>query len=224
MRPPAVQLQIRFDFDLDVPADLATADPDALQRALTDVLGAMVLKGLPAIAGKQLASAGVRIARHAHAVSVRVEPPATEIDRALLTRAAPHLTDDELRRLAGRLAGKLPEQDEERLKVARRNGLAVANEFRLVPGVVHAVLTSDQPGTLDATLNLTNGCVMIEPHDRGKRLLPGQHEVDVEIPGAGVRVRASYAGCTISGPVIEVSIAEIARHRDALIALWQRAA
>lgn len=223
MKPPAVQLQITFDFDLDVPSEMAASDPAGLQRALTEALGAMVLQGLPTIAGKQLARSGIRIARHAHALSVRVEAPAAEIDRELLTGAAPHLTDDELRRLAGKLVGQLPDKAEDRHKLARRQGLAVANEFRLVPGVVHAVLTSEQPGTLDATLNLTNGSVMIEPHDRNKRLLPGQHEVEVEIPGAGLRVKAGYAGHTISGPVIEVAIAEIARHRDALIGLWQQA-
>lgn len=223
MKPPAVRLQLNFDFQLSVPEALASTDPAALQRALTEALGAMVLQGLPTIAAKQLARSGISIDRHSHTLAVSAEAPAVEIDRALLVSAAPHLTDDELRRLAGRVVGKLPDKPDEQHKVVRRQALALANEFRLVPGVVHAVLTSEEPGTLEATLNLTNGSVMIESHDRQKRLLPGQHEVVVEVPGAGLKLKASYAGHTISGPVIEVAIAELARNRDALVGLWQQA-
>lgn len=224
MKPPAVRLQLQFDFQLAVPEQMASADAESLQRALTEALGTMVLQGLPTIAAKQLARVGVSIMQQSHAVAASVDPSTAEIDRELLVTAAPHLTDDELRRLAGRVAGKLPERPEEQIKTARRHALALANEFRLVPGVVHAVLTSEQPGTLDATLNLTNGSVMIESHDRQKRLLPGQHEVAIEVPGAGLRLKANYAGHTISGPVIEVAVAELARHRDALIELWQQSA
>jgi hypothetical protein len=222
MKPPAVRLQLSFDFQLSVPEGLASAEADVLQRTLTEALGTMVLQGLPTIAAKQLARSGIAIEQHSHEVAVSARAPAVEIDRALLVSAAPHLTDDELRRLAGRVVGKLPDKPDERFKALRRQALALANEFRLVPGVVHAVLTSEQPGTLDATINLTNGSVMIESHDRQKRLLPGQHEVVVEVPGAGLRLKASYAGHTISGPVIEVAIAELAAHRDALIGLWQQ--
>ncbi|MDX5363847.1 MAG: hypothetical protein LPJ91_06825 [Pseudazoarcus pumilus] len=224
MKPPAVRLQLNFDFQLAVPDQMAAADAEALQRTLSDALGAMVLQGLPTIAAKQLARVGVSIVQQSHVLAASVDTSAAEIDRELLVAAAPHLTDDELRRLAGRVAGKLPERHDEQIKAARRHALALANEFRLVPGVVHAVLTSEQPGALDATLNLTNGSVMIESHDRQKRLLPGQHEVAVEVPGAGLRLKASYAGHTISGPVIEVPIAELASHRDALIGLWQQSA
>lgn len=224
MKPPAVRLQLHFDFQLAVPEQMASADAETLQRTLTEALGSMVLQGLPTIAAKQLARVGVSIVQQSHALAASVDPSTAEIDRELLVSAAPHLTDDELRRLAGRVAGKLPERPDEQIKTARRHALALANEFRLVPGVVHAVLTSEQPGTLDATLNLTNGSVMIESHDRNKRLLPGQHEVAIEVPGAGLRLKANYAGHTISGPVIEVAVAELARHRDALIGLWQQSA
>ncbi|MDX5444763.1 MAG: transposon-transfer assisting family protein [Zoogloeaceae bacterium] len=223
MKPSAVRLQLSFDFQLSVPEALASADADVLQRTLTEALGTMVLQGLPTIAAKQLARSGITIERHSCAVAASDQAPAVEIDRALLVAAAPHLTDDELRRLAGRVLGKLPATPDEQFKAVRRHALALANEFRLVPGVVHAVLTSEQPGTLDATINLTNGSVMIESHDRQKRLLPGQHEVAVEVPGAGLRLKASYAGHTISGPVIEVPIAELAGNRDALVGLWQQA-
>lgn len=224
MKSPAVRLHLAFDFDLSLPDQMEPVDPLSLERTLTEVLGAMVLQGLPTIAGKQLARSGISIARHRHAMTVQVDEAADGIDREFLIAAAPHLTEEELRRLAGRVSGKLPDKEDERLKIARRHGLAVANEFRLVTGVVHAALTSEQAGRLDASLNLTNGSVMIEGHDRNKRLMPGQHEVALEIPGAGLRLKASYAGHTISGPVIEVSIAEIAKHRDALVALWQQSA
>lgn len=224
MKSPAVRLQLAFEFQLSVPPELAAADPTALQHALNEALGAMVLQGLPTIASKQLARSGVSIERHSHVLSVSVDASAAEIDRDVLLAAAPHLTDDELRRLAGRIAGKLPAGRDEQIKFARRNALAIANEFRLVPCVVHAVLTSEQPGTLDATLNLTNGSVMIESHDRQKRLLPGQHEVAVEVAGAAAQLKASYAGHTISGPVIEVPVSELTNHRDTLIGLWQQAA
>ena len=85
-------------------------------------------------------------------------------------------------------------------------------------------MSNEQPGTLEATLNLTNGSVMIEAHDRSKRLLAGQEDVAIEIAAVAERLPANFAGHTISGPVIEVTVAEISRHRDALIGLWQQGA
>lgn len=224
MKPPSVRLQLIFDLDLTLPADALGSDPAALQRRIAESLGAMVLQGLPTIAAKQLAKADIAVAGSAHRLSVTsiateaVDP----LVREAMVASAPHLTDDEYVRLAVRIGDRLSADPDERSRMLRRQALAIANEFRLVPCVVHAVLTSEQPGTLDATLNLTNGSVMVEAHDRSKRLLPGQHEVEVEVPAAGLRFKASYAGHTISGPVIEAPVCEIARHRDALIGLWQK--
>lgn len=227
MKAHTVRLQLIFDLDLTLPADALGSDPAALQRRIADSLGAMVLQGLPTIAAKQLAKTHIAVAGSAHRLSVtRVTTEPTEtldpLVREAMVAAAPHLTDDEYLRLAARIGDTLPADSDARVRQLRRHALAIANEFRLVPCVVHAVLTSEQPGALEATLNLTNGSVMVEAHDRSKRLLPGQHEVSVEVPGAGLRLKASYAGHTISGPVIEAPIGEIARYRDALIGLWQK--
>lgn len=223
MKSPAVHVKLAFDFQLSIPQEMSELPAEALQQSLTKALGAMVLQGLPTIAAKQLAASGVSIERHSHTITLDVEAAPAALERETLLRAAPHLTDDELRRLAGRLQGPLPDKPDERNKLVRRQALAFANEFRLVSGTVHAVLTSEQPGALEATLNLTNGSVMIEPHDRQKRLLPGQPEVVFAPRGADVKLKAAYAGHTISGPVIEMSIDEIASQRDVLIGLWQQA-
>lgn len=220
MKPSNARMQLVFDFELSVPDELAALDPSALKVRLGEILGAMVVQGLPTIAGKQLAKSGVTIVGQTHQIAA-AGMVASNIDRAELIAAAPHLTDDELARLAQRAGTKLAGGAEDRLRALRRHALAIANEFRLVPCVVHVVLTSEQPGELSATLNLTNGSIMVEGQDRQKRLLPGQHGVSIEIPAAGVKLPGTYAGHTISGPVIEVAVADIAKHRDVLIGAWQ---
>lgn len=222
MKPANVRLQLAFDLELSVPDALAGERPDVLQAKLAEALGAMVLQGLPTIAAKQLGKAAVQVVSSRHGLATSVLAAGAGVARAELVAAAPHLTDAELDRLAARSADKLPPAGAERERGLRRQALAMVGEFRLVPCVVHAVLTSEQPGTLDASLNLTNGSVMIEAHDRQKRLLPGQSAVSVDVPSIGVKLGGSYAGHTISGPVIEVTVSELSRHRDALVALWQQ--
>ncbi|AUN95317.1 hypothetical protein [Pseudazoarcus pumilus] len=224
MKPANVRLQIHFDLQLAVPDELATMDPQQLKARLAEMLGAMVLQGLPTIAGKQLARAGVELRAHAHAIQATALSPTSSVERDELVTAAPHLTDAELEGLVARAGHALPEAASDRLRALRRHGLAIANEFRLVPCVVHAMMSNEQPGTLEASLNLTNGSVMIEAHERSKRLLAGQEDVAVEIAGVDEHLPANYAGHTISGPVIEVTVAEISRHRDALLGLWQQGA
>jgi hypothetical protein len=224
MKPANVRLQLHFDLQLAVPDELAAADPERLRAQLSETLGAMVLQGLPTIAGKQLARADAQVVAHSHVLEATALARTSSVEHDELVTAAPHLTDAELERLLARAGHALPESASERLRALRRHGLAIANEFRLVPCLVHAVMSNDQPGTLEASLNLTNGSVMVESHERNKRLQAGQEDVAVEITAIGVRLPASFAGHTISGPVIEVTVAEIARHRDALIGLWQQGA
>lgn len=224
MKPANVRLQIHFDLQLAVPEELAAADSEQLKARLGETLGAMVLQGLPTIAGKQLARVGAQVLSHSHAIETSALSLTSSVEHDELVTAAPHLTDAELERLVARAGHALPEAASDRLRALRRHGLAIANEFRLVPCVVHAIMSNEQAGTLEASLNLTNGSVMIEAHERGKRLLAGQEGVAVEIAAVAERLPANYAGHTISGPVIEVTVAEISRHRDALIGLWQQGA
>lgn len=225
MKPLPVRLDLAFHLELKLPPELSAADPARLQQQLAEALGAMVLQGLPTIATKQLAKSGVEVKGSGVKLSVQTLTPEISAGlKELLPGVAPHLTDEELRVLTAFAAGLPGAAAPEELKRAlRRKALSIANEFRLVPCRVHALLTSGEAGVLEAVLNLTNGSVMVEAQDRQKRLHPGQSQVGVEVPQAQVSLEGAYAGHTISGPVIEVQVTSMGTHRDALIGLWQQA-
>lgn len=221
MSQPDLKLNITFEFELSAPNGLLELGHENLCKAMHDLLGPMVLQGMPTVTAKQLGKAGVSVLSHHHHLDVANTAAAT-IPRAEYVAAGPHLTDDELLQLARRTSGKLPAIEGERARVLRRHALALAGEFRMIPCVVHARLSSGKDAQLQGRLNLTNGSVLLGDRDRQSRLQPKQDSLRVEGSGTGVGLKASCAGHTLSGPVIEVPLAELAEHRDALIGLWQK--
>jgi len=217
-----LKLSLTFDFDLKAPESLLQGDHETLCRTLNDILGTMVLQGMPTITGKQLAKAGIDVVAHHHHVAV-VNSAARAIPREALVAAAPHLTDGELVVLAQRLHGKLPPTPAEQARFVRRHALALVNDFRMVACAVTARLTSGQEARLAGKLNLTNGSVLVGEGDRQKRLQANQGALRVEVGAPGMALPAQCAGHTLSGPVIEVGLADLAAHRDTLIGLWQAA-
>ncbi len=217
-----LKLSVAFDFELQAPEGLLNGEHEALCRALSDILGTMVLQGMPTVTGKQLAKAGISIVSHHHHLSV-VNTAAAEVPREVLVAAAPHLTDAELTELAHRVRGKLPQAAAEQGRFARRHALALVSDFRMVPCTVVARLTSGEEGRLAAKLNLTNGSVLVDERDRGRRLQANQGPLRVECGEPPLALPAQCAGHTLSGPVIEVALAALAGQRDRLIGLWQGA-
>lgn len=214
-----LRLRITFDFELAAPGALATSDHEALCREMHSLLGPLVFQGMPTVTAKQLAKAGAAILGHHHHLDVR-NLAAPTIAREALIAAAPHLTDDELDQLGHRATAKAPAAADELQRFLRRQALAMVNDYRLVPCTVEARLNSGADARLTATLNLTNGSVMVGERDRQHRLQAKQDEITV-VAGS-VRLPASCAGHTLSGPVIEVAVSEIARSRTPLIASWQK--
>ncbi len=221
MSQPDLKLSITFEFELSAPGELRELGHENLCKAMHDLLGAMVLQGMPTVTAKQLGKAGVSVLSHHHHLDV-ANAAAAAIPRAEYVAAAPHLTDDELVQLARRTSGKLPVIEGERARVLRRHALALVGEFRMVPCVVHARLSSGKDAQLQGRLNLTNGSVLLGEQDRQSRLQPNQDSLRVEGGGTAVGLKASCAGHTLSGPVIEVPLTELAAHRDTLIGLWQK--
>lgn len=223
MKPTNLRLQLQFDLQLVVPEEILAGSPEEMRIRLSEALGAMVLQGLPTIAAKQLARTGIELARHEHALQVVPVPQAVTVSLEDLVAAAPHLTDDELIQLTARLKNGLLSDAADRQRALRRQALALVNEFRCVPCIVHGETLAGKADTLDAVLNLTNGSVMVEAHDRSRRISTDKGKTRVELAQGKVRMPANCAGSTISGPVIEVAVADLAAHRDALIGLWQKA-
>lgn len=215
-----LKITVGFEFELEAPPAFVDASHEKLCKAVQELLGAMVLQGMPTVTAKQLAKAGISVVSHHHHLDV-VNSAVAAVPREELIAAGPHLTDDELDQLGRRSAGRVPLADAERARFLRRHALALVGEFRMVPCVVEARLISGKDGTLDARLNLTNGSVLVSERDRQSRLQANQDGLVVAIAG-DVRLRGACAGHTLSGPVIEVTLGELSAHRDALIAVWQQ--
>lgn len=217
MSTARLKLRITFDFEVDAPTSLAQTEHTELCRRISELLGPLVLQGMPTITAKQLAKAGATLTGHHHHLEVG-NLAAPSIPREALVGAAPHLTDDELEQLGRRAAPKAPAGGDELLRYLRRQALAMINEYRLVPCTIEARLKSGGDVRLNATLNLTNGSVMVSERDRQHRI---QAEPITVIAADGTaRLSASSAGHTLSGPVIEVAVASLARYRDPLIQSW----
>lgn len=216
-----LKLTVSFEFELEAPAAFVDGSHEKLCKAVQELLGAMVLQGMPTVTAKQLGKAGIAVVSHHHHLDV-VNTAAAAAPREELIAAGPHLTDDELDQLARRSAGRVPLADAERARFLRRHALALAGEFRMVPCVVAARLNSGKDATLTARLNLTNGSVLVSDQDRQSRLQAHQDGLVVAVQGADVRLRGACAGHTLSGPVIEVALGELAAHHDTLIAIWQK--
>lgn len=216
-----IKLQLSFDLDIEAPERLLALAHEDLCKTFSEILGAMVFRGLPTVAGKQLAKAGARIAAHHHHLDVR-SLSARALPREALIAAAPHLTDEELDKLAYQAQGKLPELPDALHRHLRRHALKLVGDFRFLPCTVSAKLSSGAPAKLEGKLNLTNGSVLIGERDRQSRLQANQGAIVVEPADTGVQLEASCAGHTLSGPVIEVSVMQLAAHRDPLIQAWLR--
>lgn len=220
MSPGNLKLSLAFDFELKAPESLLQGDHEALCRALHDILGTMVLQGMPTVTGKQLAKAGISVVAYDHRLDV---VNTAVIPRDTLVAAGPHLTDRELVELAHRIHGKLPPVSADQARFVRRHALALVSDFRMVPCAVAARLSSGQEACLAGKLNLTNGSVQVGERDRHKRLQANQGPLRVEVGDPATALPAQCAGHTLSGPVIEVGLADLAMHRDTLIGLWQGA-
>ncbi|MCL2875417.1 MAG: hypothetical protein FWF12_03805 [Betaproteobacteria bacterium] len=216
-----LKLHVAFEFDIAAPDVLLEHDHAALCQKLNDMLGPLVLQGMPKVTTTQLAKAGASIVKHHYHLDAK-SLCVPVIDHAVMVAAAPHLTDEEFHSLACQLAGKMPEDPMELQRLLRRRALAMVNEYRLVPCQVEGKLKSGGTFTditLDATLNLTNGSVMVDEPHRHNHLQQGIGVVT--LVAAAVRITGNCEGHTLSGPVINVSIADISKSRDALIQLWQ---
>ena len=218
-----LKLHVTFEFEIVAPEALLTHNHATLCQKLSEMLGPLVLHGMPKVTATQLAKAGASlIGHHCHLDAKNLSLPA--VDRAAVVAAAPHLTDGELDDLSRQLAGKTPEDPMELQRLLRRRALAVVNEYRLVPCQVEGKLKTggaSTDATLDATLNLTNGSVMIDEHHRHSHLQQGINVITLVAADGAVRMTGNCEGHTLSGPVINVSIADISKSRDALIRLWQ---
>jgi hypothetical protein len=216
-----LKLHVAFDFEIAAPESLLADDHATLCRKLGELLGPLVLQGMPTITGKQLAKAGANIISHHHHIDAE-SLVAPSIDRAKLIAAAPHLTDTELDHIARQAGSKAPSGSEELQRYLRRQALALINDYRLVPCKIEGRLkSSGKEITVSATLNLTNGSVMIDEADRPHHLQQGAGAVTLIAADGSVRLSGNCAGHTLSGPVVDVSIPDIAGARDALIKLWQ---
>lgn len=216
-----LKLTLAFEFELEAPPPFLAESHEKVCKAIQDLLGAMVLQGMPTITAKQLAKAGIAVASQHHHVDV-LNTAAAPVPHEALVAAGPHLTDDELAQLARRTTGRLPAQDGERARFLRRHALALVGDFRMVPCVVNARLTSGKDAALKGRLNLTNGCILLNDQDRQNRLQANQEALQVAVTGTAVQLRAGCAGHTLSGPVIDVSISELALHHASLIECWQK--
>jgi hypothetical protein len=218
-----LKLHVAFDFEIDAPEALLAHDHATLCQKLSDMLGPLVLQGMHKVTKTQLAKAGANLVGHHYHLDVKnLSLPA--IDRAVLVAAAPHLTNEELDDLARQIKGKTPEDPAELQRLLRRRALALANEYRLVPCQIEAKLKSGGTFTditIGATLNLTNGSIMVEEAHRHAHLQQGVGVITLVTANGAVRITGNCEGHTLSGPVINVAIADIAKSRDILIQLWQ---
>ena len=216
------KLRITFDFDVELPESVLSEENAVFQQAVETMLGSMVLQGMPAVTGKQLEKAGGKLCAHTYRLdAMNLQVP--QVSRETLVAAAPHLMDAELDQLARRIAGKLPDADpNEQMRTIRRHALSLVNEYRTVPCVVTAKLTSGTSAQLEGKLNLTNGSVLLGEQNRQVRLQPGQEDIRVTAAEGNVSIPATCAGHTLSGPVIETAIADLVPFRDCLIDIWQK--
>lgn len=216
-----VRLQIRFDFDLEVPAALATADHAQLCKTLAGALGVAVNQGMPTVSAKQLEKLGIRlVAHHHHLDATNLSAPA--VPREAVLAVAPHLTEDEADQVARTAASRMPATAPEQERHLRRAALALVNEYRLVPCQVCAALPNGTPVILQGALNLTNGHVVIGEQHRQTRLRAGSKALPLKIDGTALELAAECSGHTLTGPVLDVAVASLSPHRETLMAAWRR--
>ncbi len=216
-----VRLQLQFDLELAVPDAMAALDHVQLCQTLAGLLGPTVIQGLPVIAGKQLAKAGASVVKHHHRLDAQVKGTAAGIEPSRIMDAAPHLTDAEVTTLAARAAARLPAGEAEQASYLRSQALALVNEYRLVPCLVEATLSSGKPAQIEGKLNLTNGHIFLDASYRQTRLQNAQGPLRVAVDDAAVVLAAECSGHTLTGPVLDVAVKQLVPHRAVLLARWQ---
>ncbi len=215
------KLSISFDFDLTVPAGLSEATEEQLLAKLKEALGPTVFGGMPTVTKKQLAKAG--IALEGHSSRCLVTKTGVCVPPEMVAQAAPHLTEDELTRVAQLAAAKFPQKPAEQMAHLRRVALKFANDYRLVD----CQLTPEQSigGRVEMTahLNLTNGGVLVDDAFKKIKLKTDQGPIAIRVADTDVTLNATLGGHTLGGPLLEVSINDIAANRTRLIERWQTA-
>lgn len=217
------QLRISFEFDLTVSDEVLDCDDATLLARLRQILGATVFDGMPTVTRKQLAKAQIALQAHRSQCDVR-RLGATLIPAAAIASVAPHLTDDEIDRVARQAAAKLPETEADRPAYLRRAAMRLVNDYRLVPCQISAEQSTGGRVDIHAHLNLTNGGVLVDDAFRKVRLKSDQPPIDVSIIDAPIRLQASLGGHTLGGPLLEIPIEALVPHRKDLLERWQASA
>lgn len=215
-----VRLQLQFDLELIAPDSVTALDHARLCQKLAELLGPTVIQGLPVIAGKQLAKAGLRVVKHHHRLDAQARAVA-RIEPARIVEAAPHLTDAEVATLAARAAARLPAAGADQAGYLRSQALALVNEYRLVGCRVEALLSNGKPTQIEGKLNLTNGHIFLDSSHRQTRLQQAQGPLRVAVGETDVVLAAECSGHTLTGPVLDVAVKQLVPHRAALLARWQ---
>ncbi|MBL8447614.1 MAG: hypothetical protein JNJ44_09420 [Zoogloeaceae bacterium] len=220
MKKANLRLQIRFDFALHAPEALLGLDHGELCKKLAMLLGPAVTQGMPTVSAKQLDRAQISLVEHHHHLEVtNLVPAAIPIEQVV--SAAPHLTNDEAASVARRAGSKAPSEPEALQRHLRRLAMETASEYRLVPCITHGVLTSGAAGEVHGDLNLTNGHIFPAEAHKSTRLAAGQPALAVHVEGTSVILQATFSGQTLTGPVLDVAVADLVSHREALLARWQ---
>jgi len=220
MSNPNARLHIAFDFDLVLPDSMLELDEQALMAALQGMLGPTVFNGMPTVSGKQLTKGGVTLVKHAHSCQAnRVGQASLPLEAVIA--AAPHLTDQEVAKVAVTALQKLPSAATQQKAHIRRAALKLASHYRLVACVVSAELSSGGASDIPAHLNLTNGGVLVDDTHKKVRLKQDQSAVAIRFANADFVLHAQLGGHTLGGPLLEVNIDALVPHRAALLARWE---
>ncbi|MBL8438620.1 MAG: hypothetical protein JNM61_10515 [Zoogloeaceae bacterium] len=220
MKKANLRLQIHFDFALHAPDALLNLDHADLCKKIATLLGPAVAQGMPTVSAKQLDRAQIALLEHHHHLDVtHLVPAAIPVEQVVA--AAPHLTDDEAAGVARRAGSKAPTDPEALLRHLRRLAMETASEYRLVRCTARGLLTSGAAGEVHGDLNLTNGHIFPAEAHKSTRLAAGQPPLSVRVEGTPVVLPATLSGQTLTGPVLDVAVADLVPHRTALLARWQ---
>ena len=215
------KLRITFDFDLTLPDALVGLEDARLLAKMKEVLGATVFGGMPTVTRKQLGKAGIEL--ESHASRCEISSSVVKVPLELVAKAAPHLTQEELTRVAQLAAAKLPEKPAEQFAHVRRVALKLANDYRLVDCRLTPEQSVGGAVEMSAQLNLTNGGVLVDDAFKKIKLKTDQGPIAIRIIDTDITLQAALGGQTLGGPLLEVNMADIATHRTALIDRWQAA-
>lgn len=215
------KFQLTFEFEVNVSKGAHPTDRALLRARFQEILGSVVFDGMRNIVGKRLEQVGMSLETYTHELKLlNAKAPGPKIAREAIIAAAPHLTDAEIEQLMAEVSARHDHKVAVTEKLLRRYGLQIAQEYRLAPCVVRGVLTSGKPAALDAEINLTNGHVIFPESCKSARLDQHAAPITVDIASGG-SMPAQYSGYTLTGPVVDVPIVEMAPHRDQLISAWQ---